>query len=399
MKSSINKYRFICKIKWVIYYIFRYFVIFEHIVYSKLISKRSKIKRRLFVTSGNISLVNTLAIINEIGNFDKYKDTLIIETGKGGNDFALKNKEMASLYNFDKIICETRLSAGVIAVLHNQFSFDEVYTVNHPNFIGLIVPLYPNADVTIIDEGPALLMDYNISKYKNIKNFKTHKYLDKIDYLSTNNVIQKYTFTGVNIEEFRKISNNLILKYPIKFENNLDNKYVLYCGINWEVIGIKPEKFAKLQQEIINDLINTGYKILYKPHPRDYDFYGFDKDPNVQFIDCKYPIDLYKLDIVALVSVASSASISYAHYWDIPCFANIQDNFFKNDNGQYKGEVIKKIMTEYIPNYKLLLQLDAKNTPKEKLKLEIKQIYKSFIDSKPLLSENREIIDLYQEWS
>ena len=384
----LNEFKLIRRIKWIIYYILRYWVRFEYLVYSKFF-KSSKTKR-LFLTTGNISLINVLAIINEIGSLENYEDILVIDTGKGKIDFMQKQLEIANLHSFKKIIVQPRINPGVQLVLNNYYKVDELYLLNHPLVIKTVLPLFPNIKVSLIDEGAASLLNYDCHKIENLESFISHCYINKLDFCSNDNT-SKIKFKPLDILEFRKIANKLSEKYPLKIKSSKEDKMILYCGIYWEVTGLSRERFIEVQSNMLNELIEAGYKILYKPHPRDNEYFGFDTNPNVQFIDCKYPIELYNLDILALVSISSTAVINYAHYWEIPCFSNIIEESLVDDGTLTQINIIRKIIKEYSPDYKSLLQFDVNNISKELLKTQIKECYQRFIVSKPLLSENKKI--------
>ena len=388
MFYNLNKYRKIRVLKWVIYYIFMGVLKLEYLLYKKF--KFSKKTKRLFITTGNISLINTLSIINSIGSLEKYDDILVIDTGKGQIDFVKKQLEIAKLHNFKKIIVQPRINPGVQLVLNNYFKADELYILNHPLHLATVLPLFPNIKVYLIDEGPGSLLNYNSDKVSNLESFITHRYINKLDYCNIDD-ISKIKFEPLNITEFRKIAKSLSKKYPIQYKLNEYDKAILYCGIYWEVTGLSREKFIKTQSKMLNDLLNKGYKILYKPHPRDNEFFGFDKNPNVIFIDSKFPIELYNLDIVAIVSVSSTTSITYSHYWNIPGFSNILDVSLVDDGKDESINIIRKIIKEYSPNYKELLNLDVKNLSKAELKCVVKDIYNDFLKNKPLLSQNENI--------
>lgn len=374
--------------KWILFYILKPLFIFENKLYC--LKKQHKKINRLFCTTGNISLINAIAIINEIGNKDKYNDYLVIDTGKGLVEFYKKQLQIAKLHKFKKIIKEIHLNAAVQIVIHNLFYMDEVYILNHPFFNKDIPNLFPNAPLTLIDEGAGSLINYNSDKILNLNKFKTHKYLGKLDFWGLDD-INKIKFENIDIREFKKIASELSFEYPIKYKLDANDKAILYCGIYWEVTGLEREKFIQVQSEMLQNLLDKGYKILYKPHPRDNEFFGFDKNPNVIFIDSKFPIELYNLDVVAIVSVSSTTSVTPAHYWGIPSFSNIIEEALAPDGKVEKINLIRKIISEYSPNYKELLKFDVKHTSKDKLKQDIAKIYKDFLENKPLLSENQNI--------
>lgn len=388
---SINKYQIVRRIKWGIYYILRNFIKLENMIFKP----NNKKIQRLFSTTGNISLINALAIINSIGNFDKYDDILVIDSGKGDDAFMQKQLEIAKHHKFKKILASPRINPGVQIVLNNIWNVDEIYLLNHPMHINTILPLFLKAPVYLFDEGAASLMDYGIDKIKNLKKFITHRYLGKLDFLGLENP-EQYKFEQLDKKYFTEIANKVVQKAPINLTLDKDNKYILYCGIYWEVTGLSREKFIEIQSNMLNELLNAGYKILYKPHPRDNEFFGFDTNPNVIFIDSKFPIELYNLDVVAIVSVSSTTSITPAHYWNIPSFSNVIDEALVHDNkDKVSIDIIRRIVKEYSPNYKELLNFDVKNISKEELSKQIKQFYDTFLQKKPLLSENQNIKDMY----
>lgn len=389
LHNFMNNYRQIRMIKWGIYYTFRYLLKFEYLLYKKM--KFSKKIKRIFTTTGNISLINALAIIKTKSSFKNYEDILVIDTGKGQIDFVKKQLEIASFHKFKKIIVQPRINPGVQLVLNNFFKVDELYILNHPLHVNTVLPLFPKVKVFLIDEGPGSLLNYNSDKIKNLESFITHRYINKLDFCNIEN-INKIKFEPLDINEFRKIADTLSKKYPIEIKTSKEDKAILYCGIYWEVSGLDKDTFTQVQNETINNLLNAGYKILYKPHPRDTEFYGLDKNPNVEFINSKFPIELYNLDILAVVSLSSSTSISPAHYWGISCFSNVVDDAIKIDkNDKINIDLIRFIVKEYSPNYKELLKLDVKNTTKSDLKQQIKKIYSNFLKDKPLLSQNENV--------
>ncbi len=388
----INQFKFVRIIKHLIFLILKKILKLEYIIYIKFKNKlRSKKTRRLFSCTGNISLINCLTIIRNIGNLEKYEDSILIDTGKGNYDFIVKQFEILKLHPFKKILVEPLMLPNKQIVLNNFFKVDELYILNHPVHLNTVLQLFPNALVNLIDEGPGSLLNYSSDKIQNLESFITHRYIDKLDFCNIDD-INKINFEPLDINEFRKIAKLLSNKYPIEIKSSIDYKTILYCGIYWEVSGLDRETFTQIQNETVNNLLEAGYKILYKPHPRDTEFYGLDKNPNVEFISSKFPIELYDLDVLAVVSLSSSASISPAHYWGIPCFSNVVDDAIKIDkNDEVNIDLIRYIVKEYSPNYKALLTLDVKNTTRVELKQQIKEIYNDFIKDKPLLSQNKNI--------
>ena len=167
MQNKLNNYKIVRYLKWGIYHIFKYFFLLEYCLYMQF--KKLRKIRRLFITTGNISLVNILAIINEIGNFDKYEDALVIDTGKGQEEFVDKQLQIASLHKFKKIIADPMINPGVQLVLHNHYKVDEIYLLNHPLHFKTVLPLFKNIPITLIDEGAGSLINYNSDKIESLK--------------------------------------------------------------------------------------------------------------------------------------------------------------------------------------------------------------------------------------
>ncbi len=387
-----NKIKIIRIIKWLLAQAYKPLFLIKNNNYTKQKNKKKII--RLFDTTGNISLINALSIIKEIKNFDKYDDILIINTCARGEEFIKVCKELTKLHNFKKIIYQINIRLDIVLILNNLWKIDEIYAMNHPVQLPIYINLYNCTPITIIDEGAASLVNAGIDKIKNLKAIRTHLYLNKLDFCNIEN-INNIKFEPLDINEFRKIAEYLSKKYPIEIKTSKDDKTILYCGIYWEVSGLEKNIFTKIQNELINNLLDAGYKILYKPHPRDTEFYGLDKNPNVEFINSKFPIELYNLDVLAIVSLSSSTSLSPGHYWSIPCFSNVIEESLKDN--KFNININRLIVKEYSPNYKELLNLDVKNTPREVLKQQIKEIYNNFLKDKPILSQNKNIKEFIRD--
>ena len=64
-----------------------------------------------------------------------------------------------------------------------------------------------------------------------------------------------------------------------------------------------------------------------------------------------------------------------------------------NNNDKVSIDIVRRMVKEYSPNYKQLLNYDVSGMSKEKLKQIIKDDYDKFINSKPLLSENKNLTE------
>ena len=377
----LNKFKIIRLLKWGLYYLFKPFFIFEHYLYKKF--KTEKKIRRLFITTGNIALVNILALLNSDVTNNIYIDNLIVDTGVGKDNFMQKQIQLSSLHNFDKFPKEIGLNPGVQIVLHNIFNVDEIYMLNLPNHLNTILPLFKNLPIKFISEGSSSYISNNFYRINNLQSFIMTKFLNKLDIIDKNCI----KLEELSSKEFRTICRKISELEPLKLNitQNSEDKYILYCSIYWQVLECPKEYFIKLQSEMLDSLIARGYKILYKPHPRDIETYGYDLNPNVKFIDSYYPIEIYPLDVLGVVSITSSSSISYAHYWNVPGFSNVTDEILR-----YKKQksISDYILKEYSLNYNKLFEYDVLHTSKNCLRKQIYNDYIKFISKLPDLSMN-----------
>ena len=380
------EYKWFRILLWIIAYINVPIFKIKYYFYSK--KRKTKKIVRLFDTTGCISLINSLAIIKE-DESDKYEDILLLDSCSNSIAFIKKHLKIAKIHNFKRIIIPFNIPLKRAILAYNIYQVNEVYALNHPKHLPELIELYPNTPFKIIDEGAGALVNAGIEKCKNISEIRTVKYLDKMDFARLNN-IEKYKFNPINMNIFREITQKIIEEESIDLCINTEDKYVLYCGVYWYGTGLSQEEFANVQKEMLNNLIKQGYKVIYKPHPRDKEFYGFDKNTSITFFDTKYPIELYKIDVLAVVSYSSNTSISEAHYWNIPGFSNVLEKSI-NKKDKFHLNINRLLVKEYSPNYNELLKLDVKNMSKNELKLQIKKIHENFIKNKPLLSENEKI--------
>lgn len=371
----------------VIAYLYKPILKIKYKIYK---NKRNNIKKRLFSTTGNISLVNAITLIKQL-NEQNCEDYLIINSN-GNDNFWETNMSISSLHNFKKIIKihDIRFSTGFL--LSNIYKIDEIYSINHPFHLDLYKEIFGDVDINLIDEGIGSLINYGLEDNSQIKAFYTNKYIDKIDGLGfSNDFIEK--FKPLSTDIFKNIAKILVEKYPILPAIDKTKKNILYCGNYWYGSGLSKEEFETVQDKLVNDLINQGYNVLYKPHPRDTQFERLKNNPNVTFINSMLPIEVYNLDMLAVVSICSATSILVAHYWNIPGFSNVQDKTIqKTSNDRIRSNLIRMLIEEYSPNYKYLLDFDVKNMSKNDLKVQIHAAYQTFLLNKANSSVNHRLL-------
>ena len=152
------------------------------------------------------------------------------------------------------------------------------------------------------------------------------------------------------------------------------------------------EELMTYQNAIIEKLIEKGYKVYFKPHPRDLTEYKDNK--NFKILKTKLPLECYNLKdkCLAIVSLFSSALCQIYHYQKIAGFC-ATDLIKKAEN-----DIGINIIKEYSPNINLLLKIDTKSKTFQELRDEINKEYLTFIKDKPLLSENKTIEKIYENF-
>lgn len=383
---EINKIKVYRQILWLFAFLWK--PVFK--IEQKILKKCKSCKKRLFITTGNISLINILALLNNLEN-DGYEDYLIIESTTGTNKFWEINSNIAKKYKFKKIFLFYSIRFDTAFILNNLFDFDEVFVLNKKDQIETIKELLPSTIINLYEEGAGSLANFKNCNDLNINKFYTHKYLDKLDGLNMPiNVSEKMQFQDT--KAFNEIAEQITQEYPLNINFNNEDKSVIFCGTYWNPRLDPPkEEFEQSQLELINSLTDCGYKIYYKPHPRAEELYGLDKNSNVQMLDSVIPIELCNIDVLAIVS-SSTCCIAPAHYWGIPCFSDISE-YSLEQNNELGINIFRFIIKEYSPDYRELLKIDTKNLSREEVKTKIKEIYDNYLKDKPDLSVNKRVID------
>lgn len=380
-----NKVRNI--IQWFLAKALKSIVYCEH----KYLYKRDlKVKRRLFSTTGNISLINALTLIRQL-NEPNCEDYLIINSN-GSDSFWDTNYKIAKLHNFKKIIKISNIRYETGLIFANLYKIDEIYTINHPFHLKILNQLFDDAEINLIDEGCASLISYNFENTTNFKYFYTNRYLNKIDGIGFSEEILK-RFKPLSLKEFKNISKELQEKYPINLNFTCNRKNILYCGVYWYGSGLSKSRFYEEEEKMLNALLEKGYNIYFKPHPRDTNYGKWQNSPYITFINSFFPIEIYELNIVAVVAMSSASVLMYSHYHNVAAFSNVLPETINRKKSEIKFGLIRYIFKEYTLDYTKLLNENYTSLYFNDLKVELNRIYQQFLDSKMLLSKNQDIIN------
>lgn len=363
---------------------------FERFLYKKF--GKSKVKRRIFLSSGNISLINVLTILKQFPE-ENVEDTLVIDTPMGSKKFLEINKLIAQKHNFKKVLVANHERTLFFFLRKNLFAFDEIYAHTNPDYSRYIFPLFDDCKVIMFDEGINSIMEVPSPNNKIVTDVKMMKYCGKIDKIGWDNA----TYVNPDVNIFKEIANEITEKYPFDVEIAPESKTIIFLSSYWQAFNMSENEFYDYQNGIINKLIKNGFNVIYKQHPREE---KSRKTPEgIVKTNCLLPMELYNPDILGVVSISSSASLQMYHYWGIPGFVSINEKTCDISKNISSIDMTKLATKEYVPDVEELLKINAHNYSKDELKEMLKNIFQNKLDSQPMLSENPVVRDYYSKYA
>ncbi len=355
--------------------------------------KNKSIKRRLFLTTGNISLLNNLTIIKQL-NEPNCEDVLFIFSIMKNPAFDESCQKMASLHNFKKIYSFNSSSSDLreYFIKNKLYNFDEIYFSNQYHFHLLSKELYPNTDWILTDEGAVgKLARPHYCDYDKVKKIMMLNYLDKLDFFGIDEQNMKKIVT-LDKKLFLEIGKKCAAIYPVNLDLKPDEKAVIFCGTWWEGSGLTKEQYFELQDGTLERLISLGYKVFFKPHPRDPRNYI--NNPNISILKTALPLECYNFDVEAVVSLCSLATLHIPYLQNTPGFTvPICDRLNIGFEFKWLGMLMKKLTEEYTTPVDELLSVNPKLYTKQELKNLLMTKCENYINSKPLLSQNKDLIE------
>ncbi len=355
--------------------------------------KNKSIKRRLFLTTGNISLLNNLTIIKQL-NEPNCEDVLFIFSIMKNPAFDESCQKMASLHNFKKIYSFNSSSSDLreYFIKNKLYDFDEIYFSNQYHFHLLSKELYPNTDWILTDEGAVgKLARHHYCDYDKVKKIMMLNYLDKLDFFGLNEQNMK-KIVPLDKKLFLEIGKKCAEMYPVNLDLKPDEKAVIFCGTWWEGSGLTKEQYFELQDGTLERLISLGYKVFFKPHPRDPRNYI--NNPNISILKTALPLECYNFDVEAVVSLCSLATLHIPYLQNTPGFTvPICDRLNIGFEFKWLGMLMKKMIEEYTTPVDELLSVNPKLYTKQELKNLLMTKCENYINSKPLLSQNKDLIE------
>lgn len=363
-------------------------------------NSNNTVKRRLFLTTGNLSLLNTITAIKQLNEPNCY-DVLVVISHLTNDNFEKSIKIMSSLHDFKEVYTQYGDARELnirnkLFIDNNLYNFDEIYFSNQELYICITNDLYKYSKWIMIEEGPNGKFNFPEGNYKKVSKMIMHEYLDnKIDSFGFSDEIKK-KIIPLDKSIFLDVANSCAKKCPVNINTKEDEKIILLCGLWWENTGLTKEEYIELQESYIEKFLDKGYTIWFKPHPRD----GRDyiKNDKVKVLETALPLECYKFsNVVATVSFLSTSSLFSYYFSNIPGFQIKMQNMQTNNRIDTVRFLVKKIVQDYAPPIEYLLDLDTKHLSLFETKEKIKNIYLSYMKNLPKISENKELLKLANE--
>lgn len=347
---------------------------------------------RFFITSGNFQLINSLAIIEQLKETDELPavNHILVWSITKSETFSQLNENIARSFGIQHYhSCygpEWDVHQIVSYLIEKQmYSMDEVYSLQLEGNIKIYEALYQGCKHIITDESYFTLVPPPKKMATQCRKFITTCYLNKLDYVDFPGRPWKVEY--LQREFFDYVARRCVEMYPWPNVAAPNSKDIVFCAT---YDAIWDTQIAERQKYIIQRLIEKGFRILYKPHPRDTELP--EESEHLKLLHTRLPLECYRLEgILAVVSIYSSASTQTYHYNRVAGFIDYASLYDK------VPEYIDILSQQYTPSVELLFGIDAREKDGEELKKIIDDIYKAHLADKPLMSENKLFLQSFQD--
>lgn len=296
----------------------------------------------LFITTGLISLLNTMAIIKQENLKNNY---LIVYSAILTDSFKKVSQKIILKNFFERVIYLDNIGFDAFIKKIDLNCFDNLFIANQPQF-----NFYQqHSHINLIEEGIGSYFDFGNLSVKGLKNIYLSNFLDKVYYDNIHLIpfvkkIKKENQLAI-IKEIRRKKH---INFPCL---NRKNQILLMHHYTLKDI-MNEEECLRFYITEIDALIQKGYNILFKPHPRVDSLFlkglnnYYKNRKSFKFFPLKinYPIEILIPDIkpVALLSCMSGSGLSCSHLYDIPSYE------FGHDILKYVGilEKYRKLLKE-----------------------------------------------------
>lgn len=328
------------------------------------------IKKRLFITTGSISLINALTIIEQTKSQGDFEDVLVVISMTQGKSFVDTTKKIASLHSFKEIKFLNKEREIV-----KNYKLKEFETIFIALTSKICKNIFSHKNVYIFDEGPGSAKA-ELKQIPKIKGMYTTRFLDKISFIPFGKNKEIYE---IDKSVFFNITQK-ILKLFGESDKLETEKNVLFIG-HYVYRKAGTERAIEFYKKYINYFIDKGYNIYFKGHPRDNDVVlpiikkEFENNKNLHFMENSLPIEIYNYNFDIAVGAYSGTLVSLPHYYDIPAINLPFKELYYSEVGLSFKQYFA-LYEEYIPSFKLMEQVIGKE------KAEIQALYRQIISEK-----------------
>ena len=345
--------------------------------------------KRIFITTGLISLVNTLVITRE-RNANNFEDTLVVISFNQSDDFICTQKTIASLHNFKQIFFFKK--GKEIFKNIDIKKYDEVYCTTISSSIFKI--FQKPKKVFILDEGPGYGI-FDMKRFKNVEYCYVTNFLNKFSFPRKSKNTQ---YSYIDSDTFRKVSSEILKLFSEK-DNVKSNKNVLFVG-HYIYRKLGNDAALSFYQKYINYFLDKEYNVYFKSHPRDNDIilpklkeiYAGNKKFNI--LNTKLPIEIYNFNFDIVTGAYSGVLVSLPHYRNIPSINLPLKELYYTDVGIHYKKFFA-LYDYYTPTFDEMQDVIGKS------KTDIIKRYNEIIKNKLSIEDNIELkkIILYNPYS
>ena len=342
-----------------------------------------KLLRRLFITTGNFQLINSLAIIEQLKSTEHLpvENHILIQSHVTNPAFEDLNRSIARAFGISHfhVFCGPKWDEPQYMryLMENDlYAIDQVYSLQSPGHLKVYNTFYRGCEHIVTDESFITLLPNSEVLAMECKKLITTCYLGKLDYVDFPG--RPWRVEYLHREYFERVAARCVEMYPWPEAPDKEGKTVLFCATYvtaWDKLAEERQRF------LMRSLLERGYRILYKPHPRDPVLPQ--ESTQLKILRTRLPLECYRMEgVLGVVSLNSSASTQSYHYSGVPGF--IDYLYSRESSPEHVGILAR----EYTPSVECLLKLDAREMPHDELREKLLQAYKAHVEPKPMMSQN-----------
>lgn len=329
-------------------------------------------KRRIFITTGNYSLLNCLAIISlQDSNF--YDDDLYILSFQYSESFKNANLKIAALHNFKHINFITSIEPCLINIFSD---YDEIYYVIFTGLIhNLIVDKYYINKRYILFNESSSFAAWNPKIFMNSKNIFINNFLDKFSF--PNNKKIRY----IDKNRLQKICDRIGSENELRIETPVSKKSVLLLGhySYYSILGT--ENTLKYYIDLIRTFAEFNFEVYFHPHPRELTddikrFASILNSYDARILHSAFPLETCQAQFSCVAGSFSNLLLTYPYLKGIPAIHFKMPEIYEKcqDLTLLKALYVVEYYTPDITCFRPILSLDDSEFNRQARQIYWKQI-------------------------